>query len=234
MERRTLAELLGENAYPGRGILLGRSRDGDCAVAAYLLTGRSENSRNRRLVPAEDGVRIEILDMDRVTDASLILYHPVRRAGGTTILANGDHADTVRDGLLAGRTFEESLARRTFEPDAPHYTPRISGLLGPDGSVQLSILKRGGEGRCCRCFYRYDGLPAGEGRFLCTYRGDGDPLPSFQGEPVRASLEADGPETLAEEIWTALDPARRVALFVRYASLADGTCRDAIRNEREG
>jgi len=232
MEKQSLLELLKNNAYPGRGIVLGRSADGKSAVAVYFIMGRSENSRNRVFVPTEDGIRTEAHDPAKMTDPSLIIYHPVRRTGRGLIVTNGDQTDTIRDYILEGRTFAEALKQRTFEPDAPNYTPRISGLLSPDGGFQLSILKSAGgdPACCCRYFYHYDAPPAGEGRFIHTYRGDGDPLPSFEGEPVRVSLEADGPEDLADRVWEALNPENRVSLFVRFVDLADGSHRDAIRN----
>jgi len=232
MEKQNLLELLQNNAYPGRGIVLGKSADGKSAAAVYFIMGRSENSRNRVFVPTEDGIRTEAHDPARMTDPSLIIYHPVREAGRGLIVTNGDQTDTVRDFLLEGRTFAEALRQRTFEPDAPNYTPRISGLLSPDGSFWLSILKSadGDPACCCRCFYHYDAPLAGEGRFIHTYRGDGNPLPSFEGEPVRVALEADDPETLVDRVWEALDPENKVSLFVRFTDLADGSHRDAIRN----
>ncbi len=233
MERRDVTELLLENDYPGRGILLGRSAGGNAAVAAYFITGRSDRSRDRRMVPTEDGVRTEPLDPSRVTDPSLIFYHPVRRVGRGLVVSNGDQTDTIRDSLLAGESFAVALHRRTFEPDAPHYTPRISGLLSPDGSYLLSILKRDSGGGCCRYFYRYDAPAPGEGRLICTYLGNGDPLPSFEGEPLRVSLTAEGPGSLADQIWAGLDPQKRVSLFVRWTALPDGACRDVLRNARE-
>jgi len=232
MEKQNLLELLKSNAYPGRGIVLGRSAGGKSAVAVYFIMGRSENSRNRVFVPTEDGIRTEARDPAKMTDPSLIIYHPVREAGRGLIVTNGDQTDTIRDFLLEGRTFAEALRQRTFEPDAPNYTPRISGLLSPDGSFWLSILKSadGDAACCCRYFYHYDASLAGEGRFIHTYRGDGNPLPSFEGEPVRVALEAGDPETLADRVWEALNPENKVSLFVRFADLSDGSHRDAIRN----
>ena len=235
MEKQSLPALLRGNPYPGRGILLGRSADGQSAVAAYFIMGRSENSRNRIFVETEDGIRTQAHDPAKMTDPSLIIYHPVRQAGRGLIVTNGDQTDTIRDYILQGRTFQEALRSRTFEPDGPNYTPRISGLLSPDGSFQLSILKSadGDPGCCCRYFYLYDAPPAGEGRFLHTYQGDGDPLPSFQGEPVRVRLDAPAPEDLAGELWDALNADNKVSLFVRYISLADGTFHQVIRNRYE-
>ena len=202
-------------------------------MAVYFIMGRSENSRNRVFVPTEDGIRTEAHDPAKMTDPSLIIYHPVRKAGRDLIVTNGDQTDTVRDCLLEGRAFAEALKSRAFEPDAPNYTPRISGLLSPDGGFKLSILKSAGgdPGCCCRYFYDYDHPLAGEGRFIHTYMGDGSPLPSFEGEPERVVLDAPDPETLAERMWAALNGENKVSLFVRYICLADGTERDAIRNK---
>ena len=235
MEKQSLPALLRGNPYPGRGILLGRSADGQHAVAAYFIMGRSENSRNRVFVETEDGIRTQAHDPAKMTDPSLIIYHPVRQIGRGLIVTNGDQTDTIRDYLLQGRTFQEALRSREFEPDGPNYTPRISGLLSPDGSFQLSILKSadGDPACCCRYFYLYDAPLPGEGRFLHTYQGDGDPLPSFQGEPVRVALDALTPEDLAAELWEALHPENKVSLFVRYVRLADGACSQVIRNKFE-
>ena len=235
MEKQSLPALLRGNPYPGRGILLGRSADGQSAVAAYFIMGRSENSRNRVFVETEDGIRTQAHDPAKMTDPSLIIYHPVRQIGRGLIVTNGDQTDTIRDYLLQGRTFQEALRSREFEPDGPNYTPRISGLLSPDGSFQLSILKSadGDPACCCRYFYLYDAPLPGEGRFLHTYQGDGDPLPSFQGEPVRVALDALTPEDLAAELWEALHPENKVSLFVRYVRLADGACSQVIRNKFE-
>lgn len=234
MKKSDLTALLRDNPYPGRGIVLGRSADGAFAIAAYFIMGRSENSRNRVFVPTEDGIRTQAHDPAKMTDPSLIIYHPVRMAGRGLIVTNGDQTDTVRDYILSGRTFVEALKSRTFEPDDPNFTPRISGLLSPDGSFQLSILKSadGNPACCCRCFYHYDAPLAGEGRFIHTYQGDGSPLPSFEGEPVRIALEDPNPDALADRVWTALNPDNKVSLFVRYIRLSDGAYQDAIRNLR--
>ena len=233
MELLDLTKLLEENPYPGRGIVLGCSADNRFAVAAYFIMGRSENSRNRVFLPTEDGIRTQAHDPSKMTDPSLIIYHPVRRTCRGLIVTNGDQTDTVRDYILAGRTFAEALHTREFEPDAPNYTPRISGLLRSDVGFKLSILKSAGgdPGCCCRYFYDYDHPLAGEGRFIHTYMGDGSPLPSFEGEPERVVLDAPDPETLAERMWAALNGENKVSLFVRYICLADGTERDALRNK---
>lgn len=232
MNPQPLLSLLKSNPYPGRGIVLGKTPDGVFAVAAYFIMGRSANSRNRVFVPTEDGIRTQAADPAKMTDPSLIIYHPVRMAGRGLIVTNGDQTDTVRDYILQGRTFAEALKTRTFEPDEPNFTPRISGLLSPDGSFQLSILKSaGGDPRCCcRYFYHYDAPLPGEGRFLHTYLGDGNPLPSFEGEPERVALDAGSPEELADQLWEALDPENKVSLFVRFVRLEDGTHRETIRN----
>ena len=234
MKKSDLTTLLRDNPYPGRGIVLGRSADGAFAIAAYFIMGRSENSRNRVFVPTEDGIRTQAHDPAKMTDPSLIIYHPVRMAGRGLIVTNGDQTDTVRDYILSGRTFVEALKSRTFEPDDPNFTPRISGLLSPDGSFQLSILKSadGNPACCCRCFYHYDAPLAGEGRFIHTYQGDGSPLPSFEGEPVRIALEDPNPDALADRVWTALNPDNKFSLFVRYIRLSDGIYQDVIRNLR--
>ena len=233
MKAQSLTALLAANSYPGRGILLGRTADK--AVAVYFIMGRSENSRNRIFVPTEDGIRTQAHDPAKMTDPALIIYHPVRRVGDSLIVTNGDQTDTIRDALREGKSFPEALAGRTFEPDAPHYTPRISGLLSRSGGFWLSILKpeEGNPACCCRCFYHYDAPPAGEGRFLHTYRRDGNPLPAFAGEPVRVSLDAPDAQTLSREIWDALDRDNRVSLFVRYTNLSDGKFQDAIVNRWE-
>ena len=234
MKTHDLPTLLRENPYPGRGIVLGRSPNGKKAVIAYFIMGRSENSRNRVFVETPDGIRTQAHDPSRMTDSSLIIYHPVRRAGRGLVVTNGDQTDTVRDCILAGRTFAEALHTREFEPDAPNYTPRISGLLSPDGSFKLSILKSadGDPACCCRYFYTYDHPLAGEGRFIHTYMGDGNPLPSFEGEPERVILDAPDAEALADRMWAALNGDNKVSLFVRYTDLADGTEQDAIRNKK--
>lgn len=233
MRRQEITALLKGNPYPGRGLIMGRSGDDRYAVAAYFIMGRSENSRNRIFTPTRDGIRTEAHDPSKMTDPSLIIYHPVRQVGRGLVVTNGDQTDTIRDYILRGRTFVEALHSREFEPDAPNYTPRISGLLSPDGSFQLSILKSadGDPSCCCRYFYHYDAPRPGEGRFIHTYQGDGAPLPSFEGEPVRVGLEAADPETLADQLWAALHPDNKVALFVRYIALKSGEYRDAIRNK---
>ena len=232
MRLENLETLLRANAYPGRGIVLGRSADGKYAVAAYFIMGRSENSRNRVFVPTEDGIRTEAHDPAKMTDPSLIIYHPVRRFGRGLVVTNGDQTDTIVDFLQRGLPFDQALQTRCFEPDEPNYTPRISGLLSPDGSYKLSILKSadGDPNCCCRHFFTYDAPLAGQGHFIHTYQGDGNPLPSFAGEPVKVALTAPDADTLAQSLWAALNPDNKISLFVRYVSLADGSWTDRIIN----
>ena len=232
MRLENLETLLRANAYPGRGIVLGRSADNQYAVAAYFIMGRSENSRNRVFVPTEDGIRTEAHDPAKMTDPSLIIYHPVRRFGRGLVVTNGDQTDTIVDFLQRGLPFDQALQTRCFEPDEPNYTPRISGLLSPDGSYKLSILKSadGDPNCCCRHFFTYDAPLAGQGHFIHTYQGDGNPLPSFAGEPVKVALTAPDADTLAQSLWAALNPDNKISLFVRYVSLADGSWTDRIIN----
>ncbi|MBE6998208.1 MAG: inosine monophosphate cyclohydrolase [Ruminococcaceae bacterium] len=189
-------ELLKANPYPGRGIAVGQGS------VYYFIMGRSENSRNRVFVETPDGIRTQAHDPAKLSDPSLIIYHPVRRASQGLIVTNGDQTDTIRD---VGE-FRAALMTREFEPDAPNYTPRISALLRDDGSFALSILKRV-DGRCLREFYEYEGVSAGKGYFISTYRGDGNPLPSFAGEPV----EIDWPAP--EAVWNALNADNKVSLY---------------------
>ena len=221
------------NPYPGRGILLGRSGDGKKAVIAYFIMGRSENSRNRIFEATEDGIRTRAFDESRMTDPSLIIYHPVRVVGRGTVVTNGDQTDTIRDHILAGQTFEQALRTREFEPDGPNYTPRISGLLSPDGSYKLSILKSAqGDPACCqRFFFEYAAPIAGQGHFISTYETDGDPLPSFQGEPKTVSLPEQDLKAFGGGLWESLNADNKVSLFVRYIDLATGEAETALYNK---
>ena len=192
-----LLTLLSSNPYPGRGIVVGHDR------VYYFIMGRSANSRNRVFTLTEDGIQTQAYDPSKLEDPSLIIYHPVRTMGDKLIVTNGDQTDTIRD---AG-CFRRALMGREFEPDAPNYTPRISALLRPDGSFELSILKRGQDGRCQRQFFSYDGCDPGRGYFISTYQGPGDPLPSFAGEPIPVTV----PEP--EKVWAALNTDNKVALY---------------------
>ena len=230
-----LNELLSSNSYPGRGILLGRSADNKKAVMAYFIMGRSVNSRNRIFAETEDGIRTRAFDESKMTDPSLIIYHPVRTVGDTTIVANGDQSDTIRDGLLSGEVFAQSLRKRTFEPDAPNYTPRISGILHGDGSYALSILKSadGDPASCRRQFFGYESPLAGQAHFIHTYQCDGDPLPAFEGEPRQVAISAPDAETLAQEMWKNLNEDNKVSLFVRYIDLQTRETETVIINKHQ-
>ena len=210
---------LEERAYPGRGILLGHTPSGK-AVCAYFIMGRSENSRNRVFEKTEDGIRTRAFDESKMTDPSLIIYHPVRRVaqgeGETLIVTNGDQTDTIRDFLLDGKSWTEALNSRTFEPDGPNWTPRVSGMAWPGGASMLSILKaQGGDPGCCeRFFYTWDAPLPGVGHFISTYEGFGSPLPSFYGEPVTARVPELDARELANRLWNALNADNRVSLYV--------------------
>ena len=241
--KQDLCALLRGNPYPGRGILLGRSADGGSAVIAYFIMGRSENSRNRVFEETADGIRTRAFDESRMTDPSLIIYHPVRRLDHLTIVTNGDQTDTIRDYLDAGSEFEEALYTRTFEPDGPNWTPRISGLVlpwhgkaGVGVNIKLSILKSlgGDPDCCCRNFFSYDHVPAGTGFFISTYQGDGNPLPSFAGEPIAVTVDAPDAETLADALWVSLNGDNKVSLFVQYMDLTGGERRTVLRNKQGG
>ncbi|HIT31620.1 MAG TPA: IMP cyclohydrolase [Candidatus Enterenecus stercoripullorum] len=230
-----LNALLSAHPYPGRGILLGRSADNTRAVVAYFIMGRSENSRNRVFEATEDGIRTRAYDESKMTDPSLIIYHPVRVSGRGMVVTNGDQTDTIRDCLLQGRTFNSALRTRCFEPDPPNYTPRISGLLSPDGSFKLSILKSADGNPDCnlRYFYEYDAPPAGEGRFIHTYQENADPLPSFEGEPRRVAITAPDAKTLAGEIWSHLNEDNKVSLYVCYRDLSTDEMDTVILNKHK-
>ena len=230
-----LKQLLGENAYPGRGIVLGRSADGTKAVAAYFIMGRSENSRNRVFVEDGDGIRTQAFEPAKLTDPSLIIYSPVRVLGNKTIVTNGDQTDTIYEGMDRQLTFEQSLRIREFEPDAPNYTPRISGIMHIEKgnyNFAMSILKsnHGDPDSCLRFTYAYENPKAGEGRFIHTYLHDGNPLPSFEGEPRLVEIAGDI-DTFTNAIWESLNEENKVSLFVRYINIADGTWESRMVNK---
>ncbi|NCB29205.1 MAG: inosine monophosphate cyclohydrolase [Clostridia bacterium] len=234
MKILNIGEELRGNAYPGRGILLGRSADGKSAVAAYFIMGRSGNSRNRIFAQTEDGIRTEAFDPSKMVDPSLIIYHPVRLYDGRLIVTNGDQTDTIWEGMKRGEAPEAALRTREFEPDEPNYTPRISGVIERDGAYQLSILKSfEGDPACCkRFFFEYDKPVAGLGHFIHTYQCDGDPLPSFEGEPKTVRIEGDA-QALADMLWEHLNPDNKVSLYVRYTDLTTGACTQIIRNKNQ-
>lgn len=228
-----LETYLSGNTYPGRGVLLGRSADNRHAVIAYFIMGRSENSRNRIFEETEDGIRTRAFDESRMTDPSLIIYHPVRKAGSFTVVTNGDQTDTVADYLKAGRTFEEALRTRTFEPDGPNWTPRISGLLAENGDYRLSILKSadGDESSVRRFFYEYESPKAGAGHLIHTYEHDGSPIPSFSGEPRTVELPYACINCFTKAVWESLDPDNKVSLFTRFINLKTGETVTKIVNK---
>ena len=221
-----------DNTYPGRGIVLGKSADGQKAVIAYFIMGRSENSRNRIFVEEEGGLRTQAFDPAKLKDPSLVIYWPVRKFGAATIVTNGDQTDTVYEFLAAEKTFEEALRMRTFEPDPPILTPRISGLVHKDGSYRLSILKsaNGNAESTQRFFYEYPQPVAGEGHFIHTYLGDGNPVPSFEGEPELVRIEGDI-DSFTGLMWENLNEANKVSLFVRFIDLADGSEETRVVNK---
>lgn len=232
-----LEDDLKSNVYPGRGIVIGRSEDGRCAVTAYFIMGRSENSRNRIFVADGEGIRTQAFDPAKCKDPSLIIYAPVRVLGNKTIVTNGDQTDTVYDMMDRQSTFEQSLRTREFEPDAPNYTPRISGIIHvTDGSCSyaMSILKsdNGDPASCDRFTFAYSSPKAGEGRFVHTYMGDGDPLPSFEGEPVRVTVQGDIDE-FTENVWNSLNEDNRVSLFTRFIDIHTGKFVSRIVNKNK-
>lgn len=237
MNKRSLQTELSTNAYPGRGIVIGKSADGRFAVTAYFIMGRSSNSRNRIFAVEGEGIRTEAYDPSKLEDPSLIIYAPVRVLGHDTIVTNGDQTDTVYEGLGKGLTFEQSLRSREFEPDAPNYTPRISGVLHVEGgkySYALSILKSNhGDPSCCdRYTFTYDNPAAGEGHFIHTYMHDGSPLPSFEGEPKLVEI-GDDIDAFAQMLWENLNEENKVSLFVRYIDIATGEYQTRIVNKNQ-
>lgn len=233
----SLEKELKENAYPGRGIVIGKSADGTKAVTAYFIMGRSENSRNRIFVEDGEGIRTQAFDPSKLTDPSLIIYAPVRVLGNKTIVTNGDQTDTIYEGLDKQLTFEQALRSREFEPDAPNYTPRISGIMNVENGTYnyaMSILKsNNGDPDSCRRFtFTYENPKAGEGHFIHTYKCDGNPLPSFEGEPKSVSIP-DDMDTFTELLWNSLNEDNKVSLFVRYIDIATGTYETRIVNKNK-
>ena len=227
-----IAAYLKSNPYPGRGIIVGRSADGKQAYALYFIMGRSANSRNRVFAYTEDGIRTKACDPSKMEDPSLVIYHPARFFEGALVLTNGDQTDTVRDALAEGGEFRSALDTRKFEPDAPNYTPRISALLHADGSYELSLLKSlEGDPSCCvRSYFSYDKPKSGLGHIVHTYEGDGNPLPSFLGEPrmvpVIGSLEE-----YAALVWEALNEDNKVSLYACAIDLEHGGKSNLIFNK---
>lgn len=227
-----ITKALEGNSYPGRGIAVGRSADGRKALIVYFIMGRSVNSRNRIFAEDGEGIRTQAFDPAKLSDPSLIIYSPVRRINGCTVVTNGDQTDTIYDYLSAGKTFEAALRTRTFEPDAPNFTPRISAVVFPDGGFAMSILKSGDElgASVLRQFFDYPDPSAGKARLIHTYVGDGSPLPSFKGEPKEVEIDIDEPAALADAVWNALDADNRVSLYAAAVDIASGRIESAIIN----
>ena len=235
MNMLSIEQELKSNAYPGRGIILGKSPDGKKAVAAYFIMGRSENSRNRVFVEEGEGIRTQAYDPSKLTDPSLIIYAPVRVLGNKTIVTSGDQTDTIYEGMDKQLTFKQSLRQREFEPDAPNYTPRISGIMHVENgkyNYAMSILKSsdGDPSGCNRYTFAYENPKAGEGHFIHTYMHDGDPLPSFEGEPKRIAVP-DDIEEFTKLLWNSLNEENKVSLFVRYIDIETGAHETTITNK---
>ncbi len=238
MELKNLATELSANAYPGRGIVIGKSADGKYAVTAYFIMGRSASSRNRIFSVEDEGIRTEAYDVNTLLVApELIIYRPVRVLGNCTIVTNGDQTDTVYDGMSEGKTFEESLRSRKYEHDAPNYTPRISGVMEIENgeyNYSMSILKsnNGNPDACNRYTYSYSNPVAGEGHFIHTYMQDGNPLPSFEGEPKWVVIDKDIDE-FTDMLWSNLNEDNKVSLFVRYIDIETGKYDTRIINKNK-
>ena len=237
MEMLSLEAELQSNAYPGRGIVIGKTPDGTKAVTAYFIMGRSENSRNRVFVEDGEGIRTQAFDPSKLSDPSLIIYAPVRVLGNKTIVTNGDQTDTIYELMDKQMTFEQSLRTREFEPDGPNYTPRISGIMHiKDGKYNyaMSILKsnNGNPDACNRYTFAYENPVAGEGHFIHTYMCDGNPLPSFEGEPKLVEM-SDDMEAFTNMLWESLNEDNKVSLFVRYIDITTGETKSTIVNKNK-
>lgn len=237
MKMLSIASELRNNSYPGRGIIIGKSADSKKAVTAYFIMGRSENSRNRVFVEEGEGIRTEAFDPSKLTDPSLIIYAPVRVLGNKTIVTNGDQTDTIYSNMDKQMTFEQSLRFREFEPDGPNYTPRISGIMHLENGAYnyaMSILKsnNGNPDACNRYTFAYENPVAGEGHFIHTYLCDGNPLPSFEGEPKLIAIP-DDMEEFTTLLWDSLNEENKVSLFVRYIDIATGNCETKIVNKNK-
>lgn len=235
MEKISLAKELAGNSYPDRGIVIGKSGDGKYAVTAYFIMGRSVNSRNRVFVTEGEGIRTQAYDPAKLEDPSLVIYAPVRVLGNKTIVTNGDQTDTIYELMDKQQTFEQALRTRTFEPDGPNYTPRISGIMHIENggyNYAMSILKssQGDPSSCQRYTFAYENPRAGEGHFIHTYMGDGSPLPSFEGEPALVGIEGDI-DAFTKMIWDNLNEENKVSLFVRFIEIGSGKYESRIVNK---
>ena len=237
MNMLSLANELNSNTYPGRGIVIGKTKDDKKAVTAYFIMGRSNNSRNRVFVEEGEGIRTQAFDPSKLEDPSLIIYAPVRVLGNKTIVTNGDQTDTIYEGMDKQLTFEQSLRTREFEPDAPNYTPRISGIMHVENgkyNYAMSILKsnNGNPEACNRYTFAYENPVAGEGHFIHTYMHDGNPLPSFEGEPKLVEINGDIDE-FTNMVWTNLNEDNKVSLFVRFIDIETGEYETRIVNKNK-
>ena len=233
----SLASELSNNTYPGRGIVIGKTKDGKKAVTAYFIMGRSNNSRNRVFVEEGEGIRTQAFDPSKLEDPSLIIYAPVRVLGNKTIVTNGDQTDTIYEGMDNQLTFEQSLRSREFEPDTPNYTPRISGIMHVENgkyNYAMSILKsnNGNPKSCNRYTFAYENPVAGQGHFIHTYMHDGNPLPSFEGEPKLIEINGNIDE-FTDMIWTNLNEDNKVSLFVRFIDIETGEYETRIVNKNK-
>lgn len=234
MQIKSLATELNTNTYPGRGIVLGKSKDGKKAVIAYFIMGRSANSRNRIFEENDrGGIRTKAFDESKMEDPSLIIYNPVLKIDGKTIVTNGDQTDTIYDHMKEGFCYHHALVTREFEPDAPNYTPRISGVVKPNGDYNLSILKSNlGMPECVRYFFEYPAHP-GMGHFIHTYEHDGDPIPSFEGEPTPVEIDGSDIDAFTSTVWDNLNEDNKVSLFTRFINLENGEEETKIVNKNK-
>ena len=237
MKMLSLENELKGNSYPGRGIVIGKSPNGAYAVTAYFIRGRSGNSRNRVFIEDGKGIRTQAFDPSKLSDPSLIIYAPVKVLGNKTIVTNGDQTDTIYELMDKQQTFEQALRTREFEPDAPNYTPRISGIMHVENGTYnyaMSILKsnNGNPDACNRYTFAYENPVSGEGHFIHTYMQDGDPLPSFEGEPKLIGLD-DDIDAFTNRVWESLNEDNKVSLFVRYIDIKTGEYETRIVNKNQ-
>ncbi|MEG1743091.1 MAG: IMP cyclohydrolase [Clostridia bacterium] len=234
-ETPKISTLIKDNSYVGRGIIVGKSADGKCAVTAYFIMGRSDNSRNRIFVENGEELIIHPFDISKVKDPSLIIYSPIRKIKDSLIVTNGDQTDTIYDFIKNGKTFEQALETRCFEPDSPNFTPRISGILyfSDAFKYKLSILKASDTvgTSCNRYTFDYSALD-GIGHFIHTYNCDGNPIPTFTGEPERIFI-SENIDAFTEDLWKNLDENNKISLYVRYINLENGTSENRMINKNK-
>ena len=234
MIMRKIAEELSENTYPGRGIIIGKTADGEKIAVAYFIMGRSVNSRNRVFIEEHAGIRTEAFDPAKLSDPSLIIYHPVRTLGKTLIVTNGDQTDTIYEMMAMGHSFEDALRTRTFEPDEPNFTPRISAIVN-NGNYRMSILKsaEGNGNTVRRYFFDYENPLAGQGHFIHTYKCDGSPIPSFEGEPQLVEIGNENIDEFTEMVWNNLNEDNKVSLYTKFIDIKTGKSETRIVNKNK-